>query len=355
MKTLQLAQLGMKHVRGHLAARLYSQTGRDLTKPIRFNAVVNERCNLKCRYCDSWRLKSYRTEMSIEQWQQALLDIRNFVGRYAISFTGGEPFTKSGFLDLLAWCGDQGISGGVTTNGSLLSPAVVQELVAARPFNVNISVDTPDAATNDYLRGKTGLFDQISGAIGLLRAERDRQEADFPIVIKPTVNANNFRHLPELVVWTQQIGANCVSIQPMYRWTPETYDELWIEEPDLESLARITEQLIQLKRDGATILNSEASLRAMPSYFREARCATHLCRTPMHNFTVLTNGDVRICSCSEPVGNILEESAEQLWYGQRAQEIRRESLTCDRLVLNTAESPTTLLDKVKMGMTLLKR
>ena len=114
-------------------------------------------------------------------------------------------------------------------------------------------------------------------------------------------------------------------------------------------------ELVTLKQQGAPILNSERSLRAMTSHFAETRSAEKLCRTPMHNFTVLASGDVRICTCSPTVGNIREESAAQLWYGPKAQEIRSESLNCDRLVLNTAESPKTLADKVKMGVTLFRR
>ena len=71
-------------------------------------------CNVKCRYCEYWRLKHYVQEMTIEEWQSALKSIKEFVGTFSINFSGGEPFIKPGFIDLLGWCHRNGISAGVT-------------------------------------------------------------------------------------------------------------------------------------------------------------------------------------------------------------------------------------------------
>ena len=47
-----------------------------------------------------------------------------------------------------------GIHSGVTTNGSAINQRNAAKLVAARPFNLEAySVDAPDAALHDYLRG----------------------------------------------------------------------------------------------------------------------------------------------------------------------------------------------------------
>ena len=76
------------------------RTGHDYTKPVTFYGLVNERCNVKCRYCEYWRLKHYVNEMTIEEWQTALTSIKDFVGQFSINFSGGEPFEKPGFIRL---------------------------------------------------------------------------------------------------------------------------------------------------------------------------------------------------------------------------------------------------------------
>jgi MoaA/NifB/PqqE/SkfB family radical SAM enzyme len=112
MTISKLAMLGVQHGRNAVAEEFYLKTGYDVTKPVAFYAIFNERCNIKCRYCEFWRKPHYVNEMSIEEWQHALLSIKEFVGTYSISFSGGEPFIKPGFIDLIAWCYRNGISAG---------------------------------------------------------------------------------------------------------------------------------------------------------------------------------------------------------------------------------------------------
>jgi MoaA/NifB/PqqE/SkfB family radical SAM enzyme len=352
----KLSALAWKHTQNALAEEIYLRTGHDRTKPVTFYGLVNERCNVKCRYCEYWRLKHYAREMTIEEWQKALLSIKDFVGAFSINFSGGEPFIKPGFIDLLGWCNSNGISAGVTTNGSALTARNAAKVVAANPFNVNISVDAPNAEVHDYLRGYPGLFDKLSNGIRFLLAERDRQGKQFPINIKPTVNCKNFRLMPELVEWAIAMGVSCVQLQPMDRWTPETYDELWIEEAELVELEKVMERLIQMQQAGAPILTPPTILRLFPDNFRGKKAPPEVmpCRIGLRDFFIRTDGQVEVCVHYPPIGNIREQSARDIWYGPKAQEIRRQTVACDRLCLITCLSQKTLKDKIDMGMRLLK-
>lgn len=355
MKVSTLARLGLKHARNHLAEEVYLATGHDSTKPITFYGLVNERCNVKCRYCEFWRLKEYKKEMTIEQWQNALLSVKDFVGAFSINFSGGEPFIKLGFLDLMVWCHQNDIHSGVTTNGSALTRKNAEKVVAAHPFNINISVDAPRAEIHDYLRGYPSLFDRLSRGIAYLREERDRAGQNFPIVIKPTVNARNFRYLPELVEWVKTVGATCLHFQPMDRWTRETYDELWIENDALPELETVCDRLLQMKRQGEPILNSELTLRLLTSHFREEKAPADAmpCRVGMRDFFIRPDGEVEVCFFYPSIGNIKNQSARDMWHGPKAQEIRKQTVSCDRLCLFTCLSQKTLTDKIKMGSKLL--
>jgi MoaA/NifB/PqqE/SkfB family radical SAM enzyme len=355
MDFLDLAILGWGHAKNAVAEERYLRTGHDRTKPIAFYAMVNERCNIKCRYCDFWRLEHYVEEMTIEQWKQALLGIQSFVGPFSISFSGGEPLIKPGFLGLLAWCGEIGINAGVTTNGSTLNQRNVAALADARPFNVNISVDTPVAEVHDYLRGHRGSFERLSKGITLLLDERHRRQLSFPIVIKPTVNVKNFRHLPGLVDWAKQLGAS-VNFQPMSRWTQETYDELWITNEDQPELQAIVKKLIEMKRLGAPIINSELILSLLPAHFREEKAPRSVlpCRVGMRDFIIRADGAVQLCFHYPSVGNVKDQDAREIWYGEAAEELRRKTVACEQLCLLACLSQKSLADKVKMGLTLLR-
>ncbi|MEG4286786.1 radical SAM protein [Microcoleus sp. A006_D1] len=356
MDVVTLSRLGVKHTKSAVAESLRINTGLDMTTPVTFYGIVNERCNVKCRQCEYWRLKEYKDEMTIEDWQNALLSVKEFVGEFSINFSGGEPYIKKGFLDLLTFANKNGIHAGVTTNGYCMTKENAAKTVAARPFNVNMSVDGPNAELHDYLRGQPGLFDRLSKGIVYLREEQEKQNVLFPINVKPTINRLNFRHLEEIVTWAKGIGATTVNFQPVNRWTPETYSELWIEEADREEFSQVIERLIEMKKNGAPIMNSDEVLRLMVPHFQEEKApdSTRPCRVGLRNYWIDTRGDVKLCDEYPVIGNVKEANAREIWYGEKAQEVRRDTLNCGKLCLITCVSQKTILDKVKMGMKLLK-
>jgi MoaA/NifB/PqqE/SkfB family radical SAM enzyme len=356
MDVLTLSRLGLKHSQNAVAESLRIQTNIDITKPVTFYGIINERCNVKCRQCEYWRLPEYKQEMTIEQWKSALLSIKEFVGEFSMNFSGGEPYIKKNFLDVLAFANENGIHCGVTTNGFCMTKENAAKTVAAHPFNVNMSVDAPNAELHDYLRGQPGLFSRLSAGIGYLREEQKKQGVKFPITVKPTVNRLNFRLMPELVEWAQQIGATAVNFQTVDLWTPETYDELWVEEEDYEDFAQVIEQLIEMKNNGAPIMNSDEVFRLFLPHFRKekAPAETLPCRVGLRNFWIDTRGDVKLCNEYPVIGNIKEQSAREIWYGEKAKEIRQQTLDCGKLCLITCVSQKTITDKVKMGLKLLQ-
>ena len=133
MNLLELSRLGAHHLRNRASEEIYLRTELDTTVPISIYGEIVERCNYKCRYCDYWRRPSYREEMSIDEWKAALIDLKGFIGHFHIEFSGGEPYVKKGFIDLIRFCGNEEIKWGVTTNGgAFLNQKIVEQTVAAR-------------------------------------------------------------------------------------------------------------------------------------------------------------------------------------------------------------------------------
>ena len=113
--------------------------------------------------------------------------------------------------------------------------------------------------------------------------------------------------------------------------------------------------MIELKRNGEPILNSELVISLLVRHFREESAPPEVmpCRVGLRDFFIRTNGDIEVCFFYPAIGNIKEQSARDIWYGPKAQEIRKQTVECDRLCLYTCLSQKTLVDKVKMGVTLL--
>jgi len=356
MEKRDLAKLAVKHLSNSIAETMCIQAGLDYTKPTAFYGLVNERCNIQCQYCEYWRLDQHREEMSIDEWMAALQSIKAFVGTYSINFSGGEPFLKKGFISLLEYCRDQGIQAGFTTNGVALTRKNVERIVEVNPFNANISCDSCEAVVNDLVRGCKGLTDRVATGIHLLLEYQNAHGINFPILMKPTVHALSYHRLPELVQWAEKLGVSGVHMQPMDRWTPETFGELWISKDQLRDLEVVVEKLCSMKRQGSRILNSEDSMRMWVDHFLElsAPQSAMPCRVGLRDFFIRPDGSVEVCWSYPTIGNIRVDSAESIWRGPIATEIRMESLRCEKLCLQTCMSKKSLLDKAKMAYTLMR-
>lgn len=357
MNVTELLSLGFNHARNAVAESIYLNNGPDLTKPITFYALVDEKCNCKCRHCEYWRMAEYVPEMNLEQWKKTLLSIKEFRGSFSLNFSGGEPFLQKWFIDLLMFCRDNDIHAGVTTNGSLLNEKNVPRIVEAKPFNVNISCDSHIGEVHDYIRGMNGLFRKINRGIELLHQEQARQKITFPVIIKPTIMSPNFRMLPDTVKWAMDVGATAVNFQPLGRWTQETYDELWIEEKDWPELESIMQQLIAMKRAGAPIMNSEEVLGLVTANFREEKAPPENmpCRIGLQEFFIRPDGNVKLCFHFPDIGNTTRQSAREIWTGPEAKKIRAATIQCDRLCLLTCLSHKSIRNKFNQAMTILAR
>jgi len=356
VNVLELTRLGVHHFRNAIAEEIYLRTGRDMTVPVAIYGEVIERCNYKCRYCEYWRRPHYRDDMSIDDWKRALLDLKDFIGHFHIEFSGGEPYIKKDFIDLIVFCGEQGLKWGVTTNGGAFrNEKVADRTVAAKPFNINISIDSHVAEIHDYSRGIANSLSDIVAGIGNVARARTNYGQDFPIIVKAVVHKLNFRRLPELVEWARDIGATAVNFQPVEQHTEEAKDEFWIDPGELDDLIEVKDRLIEMRRGGAPILNSELLLNLWPNHFRREKAPREVmpCRVGMRNFFIRCDGRVEVCWNFPSIGNVRTQTAREIWHGKDGAQRRKETLACETLCLFTCLSQKKLSDKIAMGLKLI--
>ena len=334
MQATTAMRLAIGELRSRAAEGTYLATGLDFSRPTMIMGTVNERCNYRCPMCSHWRPVAHRPqELTIAQWQTALAGLQDFLGHYLIALLGGEPFIKPGFLDLLEFCHARGIDYTTTTNGSLLMQGdTIPRLVRAAPMHLNISVDGPTADIHDRSRGVPGSLQNIERAIPAIRMEQDRAGVSFPIRIKPTVHAWNFQSMPKMVDWAARVGADTVDFEPVRHWTAEVDRDLWISPGQRDELRAVTGALVEQKRSGAPIETSEHRLRGMVDHFAEAQVEPEVmpCRVGLRRFAISPTGDVTTCWFFEPIGNVRQASAKEIWSSAVARKRREETVACER-------------------------
>ncbi|MEC7555850.1 MAG: radical SAM protein [Planctomycetota bacterium] len=134
--------------------------------------VAGTRCNLTCTHCfiscsphnDAFGF------LSLESVRESLVEsVRWGVREYY--FTGGEPFLNPDLVEMLMLALEYGPVT-VLTNATVLKDEWLERLLVAEqrgPFSLEfrVSIDGPDAATNDPIRGE-GTFDRAMRGVGML-------------------------------------------------------------------------------------------------------------------------------------------------------------------------------------------
>ena len=140
--------------------------------PYLMHVEVTHRCNLRCRYCSCWQTPAPKRhdELSTAQWQRAIEQARD-MGVRVVAFTGGEPLLRGDLFELGAYGRSLGLETYVNSNGLLVRPENVRDLVNSFD-TVDISIDSADPAVHDGQRGRVGSHKVALRALDLLVKHR---------------------------------------------------------------------------------------------------------------------------------------------------------------------------------------
>lgn len=158
---------------------------------------ITDRCNHQCRHCYQ-QPDIYHKEMDwenlvgiLEQFKELLQYINkqhnNSPIKGQINVTGGEPFMRLDFMDLLELLSvnKELFSFAILTNGSFINRDIAQKLKKTNPQFVQLSVEGNET-THDSIRG-AGDF------IKTVRAIRELVQAKVRTYISFTAHRANYR------------------------------------------------------------------------------------------------------------------------------------------------------------------
>ena len=150
---------------------------------------VTRRCNLRCVHCYSQSEdRGYSGELSLDEGKSLIDDLAGF-GSPVILFSGGEPLIRPDILDLIRYATQQGRRAVLSTNGTLITPAVAEKLKDIGLSYVGISLDGLQE-THDAFRGFSGTFARVMAAI------KNCQDVGLKVGLRFTINKRNFKDIP---------------------------------------------------------------------------------------------------------------------------------------------------------------
>jgi heme b synthase len=130
-----------------------------------------------------------------------ILDQIGRVGEPIIILTGGEPLLREDVFDLAAHGTKKGLRMVMATNGTLLTPEIVEEIEASGIKRVSISIDGADEVQHDQFRNVPGAFRRAVEGIRLLK------EGGVEFQINTTITKHNMHNIGDILDAAVQLGA----------------------------------------------------------------------------------------------------------------------------------------------------
>ena len=296
-----------------------------LIYPKELNFQMTNRCTLKCRMCNIWKLPKKGREISVKEMKRILREVKNCGNIKYVSFVGGESLIRmKETLELIKYANFLGFHTNLVSNATLLNEDVCKELVEAGLKRIALSLDGARRKTHDFIRGK-GNFDQVLKAarLFLLLKKEHEIKVDFTTVVM----AYNFKELVDIYHLAKKIGVDQWFLQSVVLDnTFHNFDynsPVWVKGNDLEELKEVVKKLIALKlRDKNFIYNSVEYLKAIPKYFemkREFKLGN--CMAGYFTLNIDPYGKISICSYGPNI-NIIGKNVSEVWKSKKFKQTR---------------------------------
>lgn len=124
---------------------------------------ITNTCNYHCSYCIfSSKAKKYDDELNTEEVMRTIKTLKENNFTY-IKFTGGEPFTRKDMTEILKYASELGFDMDISTNASLITEEIAQELKNINFPMVHVSLDGNDKYSHEYVRGENTFEKTLRG------------------------------------------------------------------------------------------------------------------------------------------------------------------------------------------------
>jgi MoaA/NifB/PqqE/SkfB family radical SAM enzyme len=279
--------------------------------PFSMVVSVSFRCNSKCRTCDVWRKSS--DDMTVEEWRQVFTNL----GRapFYLTFTGGEPFLRADFHELVIAGAELCRPGVITipTNGLLTNRILdqVDQVCAAAPhcqIGINLSLDGI-GQEHDEIRNVPGNWDRAMKTWQGLRELQPKHE-NLVLSVHTVVSKFNVQRIRDIVEELESLQPDSL-ITEVAEERVELGTMGWDITPPAEEYAPIADYLSA--RVGVLPTRGLARFtRAFRAqYYQLAKRILHEqvqvipCQAGWASGHIAPNGDVWTCCVrAEPVGNL---------------------------------------------------
>ena len=274
------------------------------------------RCNLSCQHCGSSCSPERidKDELTTEEIKDVFRTIAEDFDpkKIVIAVTGGEPLLREDIFEVMGYANKLGFSWGMVTNGTLITPGIINQMKEAKMATISVSLDGLEENHN-WLRRNKGGFKKTSNNIRLLTSSRCFDTVE----IITCVNQKNLNELNKIYDLCNDLGAD--------RWRMFTIasvgraknnSELFLDRQQLNDLLKYIQDKRKEKKSKPKVGLCDEGFFGL-EYEGEVRDQLFYCWAGIHVGGILYNGDIAACPILPREyarqGNIRGDRFSEIW------------------------------------------
>lgn len=185
--------------------------------PLEFSIELTNRCNLKCAICPRQdRTPRGLGEMELATFARIIEQSRDTL-EFAYLHLAGEPLLHPRLGECIAHAAAQGVTTGLSTNGTLLGREAAEMLIASPLASLIISLDGTEAETYRKIRGGDHFDRVVANVQQFLKLKKAAGRGPQTIIQMICLDENRHQARQFLRDW-QQRGADAVRLKRFFNF-----------------------------------------------------------------------------------------------------------------------------------------
>jgi len=274
-----------------------------------------------------------RSEMSLQLFRKIAADVFP-IAREVILSVGAEPLMSKSFPDMLRIAATYNIpSVAFVTNGTLLNPQNIEQIIRAGVHKITVSVDGAVPETYEAIR-KGAHFDRLIGNLRLLQEMKEQYRSTTPeIHFSIVLMRKNIEELPAILTLAKDLGVRRVGVAHLV-----AYEGLDIKEESLSEHRNLANTYLNEARQLARKL--DVSFVAPPNFLdvespisyseSETQHSGRQCHWPWSEILIYPDGTVYPCCYwyeTARIGDFSIQRFKEIWNGKQYKQLRHELTT----------------------------
>jgi MoaA/NifB/PqqE/SkfB family radical SAM enzyme len=290
-------------------------------------------CNCRCVMCDIWKDNHNLKQLTETDISSLMHSLKN-LGTRQVVMSGGEALLNPNFFRFCEILGRQHIKITLLSTGLTLKKNA--DLLLQHVHEIIVSLDG-DELTHNYIRNIPQAYEKLREGVRHIKSI----DPGFPVSGRTVIHRINFRQWAAIIDSAKEIGLDRISFLPAdvsshafnreILWSDLRQHEIVPDENELPRLDSILEKLISLYKtdfENGFIAESPEKLRKIVRYYSafygKEPFPYKKCNAPWVSTVVEADGTVRPCFFHEPMGNIRDNSLDQILNSENNIRFRKE-------------------------------